>query len=347
MAQNRYYSSTAQATTLNGGITGVAGTIVVNGTTGFPVSYPYTLILERDTVNEEVVEVTAASGFTLTVTRGVDGTAGVAHTTGAKVEHGVSARDYTEPQVHITGTSGVHGVTGSVVGTTDTQTLSGKTIALGSNTVSGTTAQFNAALTDNDFATLAGVETFTNKTVDLASNALTGTTAQFNAALSDNDFATLAGTETLTNKTLTGATLDATSILDGITAATIAADHGAWTDFSTSVTVKDGGTTAISITTTVARYIQVGKIVIAHAEVTCNAATTNGAVISLPVAGKSRGFAIGVLGIFGTSTPAAQTGLATMFDANANSLVPVSYANGFQNVSNGHVIRYTAVYEAA
>jgi hypothetical protein len=33
---------------------------------------------------------------------------------------------------------------------------------------------------------------------------ITGTTAQFNTALTDNDFATLAGSETLTNKTLTG-----------------------------------------------------------------------------------------------------------------------------------------------
>lgn len=52
-------------------------------------------------------------------------------------------------------------------------------------------------------ATLAGTETLTNKTVNLTSNTLTGTTAQFNTALSDGDFATLAGTETLTNKTLT------------------------------------------------------------------------------------------------------------------------------------------------
>ena len=36
-----------------------------------------------------------------------------------------------------------------------TQTLTNKTIALGSNTVSGTTAQFNTALTDGDFATLS------------------------------------------------------------------------------------------------------------------------------------------------------------------------------------------------
>lgn len=42
-----------------------------------------------------------------------------------------------------------------------------------------------------------------NKTIGLTTNTLTGTTAQFNTALSDNDFATLAGTETLTNKTLT------------------------------------------------------------------------------------------------------------------------------------------------
>lgn len=51
------------------------------------------------------------------------------------------------------------------VTTSGTQTLTNKTIALGSNTVSGTTAQFNTALTDGDFATLAGTETLTNKTV--------------------------------------------------------------------------------------------------------------------------------------------------------------------------------------
>lgn len=38
---------------------------------------------------------------------------------------------------------------------------------------------------------------------------LSGTTAQFNTALSDNDFATLAGTETLTNKTITNLQLTA------------------------------------------------------------------------------------------------------------------------------------------
>lgn len=85
---------------------------------------------------------------------------------------------------------------------TDTQTLTNKTVNLTNNTLTGTTAEFNTALSDGSFATLAGTETLTNKTVNLASNTLTGTTAEFNTALSDGSFATLAGTETLTNKTI-------------------------------------------------------------------------------------------------------------------------------------------------
>jgi len=91
-----------------------------------------------------------------------------------------------------------------------TATFTNKTIALGSNTVSGTTAQFNTALSDGSFATQAGTETLTNKTIALGSNTVSGTTAQFNTALTDGSFATLAGTETLTNKTIAASTLSGT-----------------------------------------------------------------------------------------------------------------------------------------
>ncbi len=95
------------------------------------------------------------------------------------------------------------------------ETLTNKTVNLSSNTLSGTTAQFNAALSDGDFATQAGPETLTNKTVNLSSNTLSGTVAQFNAALSDGDFATLAGSETLTNKSLTTPTLTGAPFVNG------------------------------------------------------------------------------------------------------------------------------------
>lgn len=100
----------------------------------------------------------------------------------------------------------------TLIGRDTTDTLSAKSIDLGSNTLTGTIAQFNTALSDGDFATLAGAETLTNKGINLTNNTLTGTTAQFNTALSDGDFATLAGAETLTNKTLTSAII-ATSLL--------------------------------------------------------------------------------------------------------------------------------------
>ena len=54
--------------------------------------------------------------------------------------------------------------TGTIILADTTDTLTNKTIALGSNTISGTLAQFNSALTDDSFASLTGSETLTNKT---------------------------------------------------------------------------------------------------------------------------------------------------------------------------------------
>ena len=73
--------------------------------------------------------------------------------------------------------------------------------------------------------TASNTVTFSNKSIALGSNTVTGTTAQFNTALTDGSFATIAGTETLTNKTLTSPAINS-GVLDApvlkATSATVA-----------------------------------------------------------------------------------------------------------------------------
>src|SRR6056300_788360 len=101
---------------------------------------------------------------------------------------------------------------GTIVLKDTTDTLTNKSISLTNNTLTGTLAEFNTALSDGSFASLAGTETLTNKTIDSASNTitldlsegtLTGTLAEFNTAVSDATLVSTTGTETLSNKTLT------------------------------------------------------------------------------------------------------------------------------------------------
>lgn len=99
--------------------------------------------------------------------------------------------------------------TGDAVGTSDAQTLTNKTFDVGDNSVTGTTAEFNAALSDGDFATLAGTETLTNKT--LTSPAITTPSGLVKGDVGlgnvDNtsDATKNAAIVTLTNKTISGA----------------------------------------------------------------------------------------------------------------------------------------------
>lgn len=141
----RYYSSVASSKVLNALMSDSTTSMTLNNTTGLPTSYPYTLVIEPDTGNEEIVLVTAAAGTTLTVVRGTNtyadpdvgsiqggnGTQAREHASGSVVKHMVTARDLQEPQNHIAAATVVHGLAsgeGSVVGTDKTQTLTNKTL---------------------------------------------------------------------------------------------------------------------------------------------------------------------------------------------------------------------------
>ena len=109
--------------------------MLLNDVSGMP-TVPFTLVIEPDVDNqEEIVTVTQVGpGLSLTITRAQDGTTAKQHPNGSVVKHMITARDLQEPQDHMATGLGVHGVTGSVVGTDSVQTLKNKTISLAGGT---------------------------------------------------------------------------------------------------------------------------------------------------------------------------------------------------------------------
>jgi hypothetical protein len=151
----------------------------------------------------------------------------------------------------------------TVVATTNnTLTLSNKTIALGSNTLSGTISDFNSALTDADFATVAGAETLSSKTISGTSNTLTNiaNTSLTNSSVTVNGSSiSLGGSATVTavnpNALTISTGLSGTSY-DGSAAVTIAVDSTiATTSSSQTLTNKTlGSGTALSANLSAATY---------------------------------------------------------------------------------------------
>ena len=99
----RKYSSTSVETTLAGTISNSATTITVASGTGNALMGgvtlaggnvdQFTVALDPDTINEEIVFVTAISSDTLTVVRGRAGSTAVTHTAGATVQHVLTSDD--------------------------------------------------------------------------------------------------------------------------------------------------------------------------------------------------------------------------------------------------------------
>jgi hypothetical protein len=217
----RKYSSVSQETTLTSALNSSATTMVVASSTavlgGITLANTspletFIVVLDPDTALEEIVEVTYPSSTgsnTLTIVRGRDGTSGIAHSAGAKVRHMAIGRDFREANTHIEASAAVHGLSGTVVGTTDTQTLTNKTLTsptittptISSLTLGDGNIVFEGATANAFETTLTVVDPTADRTVTIpdATTTLVGTDT----------------TQTLTNKTLTSPTITGTGAIAG------------------------------------------------------------------------------------------------------------------------------------
>ena len=176
--------ATGTATALMGGITLAAGNVDI-----------FTVALDVDTVNEEIVFVTNVSGDTLTISRGQAGTgtagvSGLSHTAGATIKHVLTSSDLIFFRNNASPVASF-AFSGSTSGTTTVQATA----------VAGTTTLTLPAATD----TLVGkttTDTLTNKTLTsptintgtLATPTITGGTSTNSILVSPEERTTVSAT---------------------------------------------------------------------------------------------------------------------------------------------------------
>ncbi len=177
----RKYSSRSQQTTLTAALTSTAtSATVVSGSGllgGLTISAGeiFTVVIDPDTVLEEIVDVSAVSTNTLTITRGVDGSTGQAHSAGAVVRHMAIGRDYREANTHIENTTTAHGLTiANVLETTDTDMIT-TTMLQSSSVTTAKIADSNVttAKIADSAVTSAKIADLTIATGDIADSAIT------------------------------------------------------------------------------------------------------------------------------------------------------------------------------
>ena len=180
------YSSTSVETTLQNAITSSGATsMVVSSGTGSALMGGvtlgssnvdvFTVAIDVDTINEEIVFITNQSSDTMTIVRGRAGTSAVTHSAGASVKHVLTSYDLTNFQGAVTPIVSL-GFGGSTSGTTTVQATA----------VAGTNTLTLPATTSDTLVGKATTDILTNKTlttptinsakINLAFNAQTGTT---------------------------------------------------------------------------------------------------------------------------------------------------------------------------
>lgn len=215
----RKYSSISQDTTLATSINSVATSLTVAAGTGasllggitLSAGDIFTIAIDVDTINEEIMYVTARTGDVLTVTRAQAGSSATTHSSGATIQHVLSSSDLNWFNNMIQSNSAI-GTTPTLDGnsnqvqvrraTAATWTSTNPTLAAGEIGFETDTNKFKIGTGSAVWTALSyGAGSLTSIT---AGTGLSGGTITTSGTIAiDSTVATLTGAQTLTNKTLT------------------------------------------------------------------------------------------------------------------------------------------------
>ena len=256
----RKYSSRSQQTTLTSSITAGTTTMVVGSASalvpsGLTAGHIFTVVIDPDTAQEEIVDVSVVSTNTLTIARGIENAGtGQIHSAGAVVRHMVTGRDLRESNLHIeatgayndgTATHTMHGIAsgeGDVVGTDKTQTLTAKTLTspiITSPTITAgagaefTSITFEGTTADTHETTLTVIDPTADRTIELPN--ASGRIVLINT------------TDTLTNKPLTSPTISGSPTITGLSSVGMSSSSAVPLDYVDNIM---GSATAASTSAT-------------------------------------------------------------------------------------------------
>jgi hypothetical protein len=173
--------ATGTGTALMGGVTLAAGNVDV-----------FTVAIDVDTINEEIVFITNQTSDTMTIVRGRAGTSPTTHTAGATVKHVLTSYDLTNFQAAVSPVASL-AFSGSTSGTTTVQATA----------VAGTNTLTLPATNSDTLVGKATTDTLTNKTLTAPIISTITNTGTLTLPTSTDTLVGRATTDTLTNKTLT------------------------------------------------------------------------------------------------------------------------------------------------
>ena len=244
----RVYSSVSVETILSASITSSQTSIVVATGTGSALlggapltpagTYQFTLALDPDTVNEEIVFATFISGDTFTISRGESGTSPITHSSGATVRHVLTSDDLDYFNTAIQPSQLT--AKGALITATAASTAS--TLSVGTN----------GQVLTADSTVANGIKWATPSTGSVTSitagTGLSGGTITTTGTIAiDSTVATLTGSQTLTNKILTSPTINTAKTTIGFNAQTGTTYSLVLTDQDKLVTLSNASAITVTV----------------------------------------------------------------------------------------------------